>query len=107
MADIHDKSVSRGQRLSRRAWEKRGKEILQVPQLAFVPLGSGSFSMQNQTSICRLRPTNGLDRRLRLCPLPVSKQFDGASGAYAPSPSRQLTRPGRQSAKEILLIFSA
>jgi len=30
----------------------------------------------------------------------------GASGAYAPSPSRQLTRPGRLRAEEILLIFS-
>ena len=29
----------------------------------------------------------------------------GASGAYAPSPSRQLTRPGRLRAEEILLYF--
>src|SRR6266852_61368 len=31
----------------------------------------------------------------------------GASGAYAPSLSRLLTRPGRLRAEEILLIFSA
>jgi hypothetical protein len=30
----------------------------------------------------------------------------GASGAYAPSPSRQLTRPGRLRAEEILLCFA-
>src|SRR4029077_1719604 len=29
-----------------------------------------------------------------------------ASGAYAPSPSRQLTRPGRLRAEEILLCFA-
>src|SRR5467141_5083396 len=39
-----------GQKLSRRAWEKRGKEILQVPQLALVPLGGGSSSIENQTT---------------------------------------------------------
>src|SRR5256886_2078282 len=50
LADVHDKSVSRGQKLSRRASEKRGKEILQVPQLAFVPLGGGSSSIENQTT---------------------------------------------------------
>jgi hypothetical protein len=34
--------ITKGGKSSRRAWEKRAREILQVPQLAFVPLVSGS-----------------------------------------------------------------
>ena len=43
VADIHDKSLSRGQKLSRRASEERGYKFFWVLQLAFVPLGDGSY----------------------------------------------------------------
>src|SRR5882724_5539002 len=76
-------------------------------QLAFAPLGGGSSSIENQTSICCLSP-EGPAQKIELVVRCQSRNNSmGASGAYAPSPSRQLTRPGRQRAEEILLIFSA
>jgi hypothetical protein len=63
-ADFHDKSVSRGQKLSRRASEEREYKVFEVLQVAFMPLGGGSCSMQNQTSICCLRPASGLEQKI-------------------------------------------
>ena len=80
-------------------------EILPGLQLAFVPLGGGSCSIQNQTSICCLSPA-GPPQKIELVLSCQSRNNSmGASGAYAPSLSRLLTRPGRLRAEEILLIF--
>jgi hypothetical protein len=46
--DFHDKSVSRGQKISRRALEKRVKKFFKFFRLRFVPLGGCSCNMQNQ-----------------------------------------------------------
>lgn len=56
LSDCH-----RGQTF-RRTWEKRAREILQVPQLAFVPLGSGSdvesdIRLLSQASECSSQKT--------------------------------------------------
>src|ERR1700741_3635762 len=58
-------------------------------QLAFVPLGGGSSSIENQTSICCLRPASGLEQKMEfVIPCQSRNNSMGASGAYAPLPSR-------------------
>lgn len=59
---------------------------------------------QNQTSICGLSP-EGPSQRLSLCCPASLETIRGVSGAYAPSPSRQLARPGRLRAEKPLLYF--
>jgi len=66
-----------------------------VLQLAFVPLGGGSSSIENQTSICCLSPEGPAQKIELVISCQSRNNSMGASGAYAPSPSRQLTRPGR------------
>ena len=105
-ADIHDKSVSRGQKLSRRASEKRVHKILRCFSSrsclsAVVPL-----RFENQTSICCLSPEGPAQKIEFVISCQSRNNSMGASGAYAPSPSRLKTRPGRLRAEEILLIFS-
>ncbi len=79
------------------------RKILQGLQLAFVPLGGGSYSNENQTSIYCLGP-EGLAQKIELVISCQSRNNSmGVSGAHAPSPSRQLTRPGRLRAEGILL----
>ena len=63
--------------------------------------------IQNQTSICCLSPEGPAQKIEFVISCQSRNNPMGASGAYAPSPSRQLTRPGRLRAEEILLIFSA
>ena len=43
LADFHDKSLSRGQKLSWRATEERVVQTLSGPSARFVPLGGGSY----------------------------------------------------------------
>src|SRR6266436_4803765 len=74
-------------------------------QLAFVPLGGGSSSIENQTSICCLSPEGPAQKIEFVISCQSRNNPMGASGAYAPSPSRLLTRPGRLRAEGILLIF--
>jgi hypothetical protein len=63
------------------------RKILQGLQLAFVPLGDGSSSNENQTSICCLSP-EGLSQKIEFVISCQSRNNPmGASGAYAPSPS--------------------
>src|SRR6266704_2033581 len=66
-------------------------------QLAFVPLGGGSCSIQNQTSICCLSPEGPAQKIEFVISCQSRNNPRGASGAYAPSLSRLLTRPGRRS----------
>src|SRR5438445_6233596 len=73
-------------------------------RLAFVPLGGGSSSIENQTSICCLSPAGPTQKIEFVISCQSRNNPMGASGAYAPSPSRQLTRPGRLRAEEILLV---
>src|SRR5882724_3889811 len=75
-------------------------------QLAFVPLGGGSSSIENQTSICCLSPAGPTQKIEFVISCQSRNNPMGASRAYAPSPSRQLTRPGRLRAEEILLWFA-
>src|SRR6266853_3039973 len=75
-------------------------------QLAFVPLGGGSSSIENQTSICCLSPAGPAQKIEFVISCQSRNNSMGASGAYAPSPSRQLTRPGRLRAEGILLYFA-
>ncbi len=70
-------------------------EILPGLQLAFVPLGGGSSSIENQTSICCLSPEGPAQKIELVLSCQPRNNSMGASGAYAPSPSRLLTRPGR------------
>jgi len=57
------------------------REILQGLQLAFVPLGGGSSSIENQTSICCLGP-EGLAQKIELVISCQSRNNPmGASGA--------------------------
>jgi len=66
-----------------------------VLQLAFVPLGGGSSSIENQTSICCLSPEGPAQKIEFVISCQSRNNSMGASGAYAPSPSRLKTRPGR------------
>src|SRR6267378_8206889 len=75
-------------------------------QLAFVPLGGGSSSIENQTSICCLSPAGPAQKIEFVISCQSRNNSMGASGACAPSPSRLLTRPGRLRAEEILLYFA-
>src|SRR5260370_16220396 len=69
-------------------------------QLAFEPLGGGSSSIENQTSICCLSPP-GPAQKIELVIFFQSRNNPmGGSRAYAPSPRRPLTRPGRLRAAE-------
>src|ERR1700730_12942767 len=53
-----------------------------------MPLGGGSCSIQNQTSICCLSPA-GLSQKIEFVISCQSQNIsEGASGAYAPSLSR-------------------
>src|ERR1700722_12925010 len=94
VADVHVSHLSRENRiLLTRATEERAKtNIFRTHSSQRVPLGGGSCCSQNWTSICCLGP-EGRHRRLSLCSLPVPKQFEGASGACAPSLSRPPAGP--------------
>ena len=70
-----------------------------------MPLGGGSSSIENQTSICCLSPAGPAQKIEFVISCQSRNNSMGASGAYVPSPSRQLTRPGRLRAEEILLYF--
>ena len=71
-----------------------------------LPLGIGSCARQNQTSICCLSPAGPAQKIELVISCQSRNNSMGASRAYAPSPSRQLTRPGRLRAEEILLYFA-
>src|SRR5260221_8105569 len=75
-------------------------------QLAFVPLGGGSSSIENQTSIRCLSPAGFAPKIALVISCQSRNNPMGASRAYAPSPSRLLTRPGRLRAEEILVYFA-
>src|SRR5882724_6936482 len=75
-------------------------------QLAFVPLGGGSSAIENQTSICCLSPAGPAQKIELVISCQSRNNSMEASGAYAPSPSRLKTRPGRLRAEEILLCFA-
>src|SRR5712671_5942619 len=60
----------------------------------------------HQTSICCLSPAGPAQKIEFVISCQSRNNSMGASGAYAPSPSRQLTRPGRLRAEEILLCFA-
>src|SRR5260370_17777014 len=57
-------------------------------QLAFVPLGGGSSSIENQTSICCLSPEGPAQKIEFVISCQSRNNPMGASGAYAPSLSR-------------------
>src|SRR6266481_8040183 len=68
--------------------------------------GGGSSSNENQTSICCLSPAGPAQKIEFVISCQSRNNPMGASGAYAPSPSRLQTRPGRLRAEEILLYFA-
>src|SRR5712692_5689090 len=66
----------------------------------------GSSSIENQTSICCLSPEGRAQKIEFVISCQSRNNPMGASGAYALSPSRLQTRPGRLRAEEILLYFA-
>src|SRR5712692_5748439 len=85
---------------------RSANKVFRSLQLAFAPLDGGSSSIENQTSICCLSPAGPPQKIEFVISCQSRNNSMGASGAYAPSLSRLLTRPGRLRAEETLLIFS-
>ncbi len=81
---------------------RSANKVFRSLQLAFAPLGGDSSSIENLS-----RPRRASQKIEFVISCQSRNNSMGASGAYAPSLSRLLTRPGRLRAEEILLTFSA
>jgi hypothetical protein len=100
LPDFHDRSLSRGQKLSRRAAEERGYNFFSVDACAglsaVVPIGYRTrlpFAVS-----ARERAAQKIEFVFSCQSRNLSK---GASGACAPWPSRLTARPGRPHAEKI------
>jgi hypothetical protein len=106
LPDFHDRSLSRGQELSRRALEERGYKSFLIFRRVFglsavVPICDRTrlpFAVSDQRVV--------LNRRLSLCfPASLETYRRGHRELALLRPVGLTARPGRPRAEEILLIF--
>src|SRR6266853_104763 len=104
-ADFHDRSLSRGQKLSRRAWEERGYKLFRISRRVCWPLSRGSWFSRTRLPFAVSDQRVVLNRRLSLC-FPASLEtYQREHGELALFRSVGLTaRPGRLRVEEILLV---
>src|SRR6266567_6376285 len=101
--DFHDRSLSRGQKLSRRASEERGCKFFLVLRRVCWPLSRGSFLIEEPDFHLLAQPFQ-LPRRLSLCfPARVETNQREHPELALLRPVALTARPGRLRVEEILL----
>jgi hypothetical protein len=88
LSDFHDRSLSRGQKLSRRASEERGCKFFLILRRVCWPLGRGSYIQIEPDFHLLVQPFRAAQKIEFVYSCQSRNLSTGASGACAPSPSR-------------------
>src|SRR6266481_5628044 len=105
LSDFHDRSLSRGQKLSRRATEERGCKSFLILRRVCWPLSRGSCFSRTRLPFAVADQRVVLHRRLSLCfPASLETYQREHPELALLRPVGLTARPGRQRAEEILLV---